>query len=148
METKAFLLFEKNGVMQELEPVKSLPIGMRIYGFGYAMSESVYCVAEERNGRGVQKIVLASEYYREDDAPISFIDKYCRPVSEKFGIGNYWGFFRVRGYKKGTMHFEFEDEKTWELFNRRVSEIKGWRLPGTSNSTKKARKRGGKLEIY
>jgi hypothetical protein len=40
-----------------------------------------------------------------------------------------WGFFRVRGYKKGTMHFEFIDEKVWELFNRRVAEIKGWRLP-------------------
>lgn len=40
-----------------------------------------------------------------------------------------WGFFRVRGYKKGTMHFEFIDEKVWEQFNRRVAEIKGWALP-------------------
>lgn len=46
-----------------------------------------------------------------------------------------WGFFRVRGYKKGTMHFEFIDENVWEMFNRRVAEIKGWRLP---KSTKKA----------
>lgn len=46
-----------------------------------------------------------------------------------------WGFFRVRGYKKGTMHFEFIDEKVLEKFNRRVAEIKGWRLP---KSTKKA----------
>ena len=46
-----------------------------------------------------------------------------------------WGFFRVRGYKKGTMHFEFIDEKVLEMFNRRVAEIKGWRLP---KSTKKA----------
>lgn len=37
-------------------------------------------------------------------------------------------FFRFRAYKKGTMHFEFEDEKVWEMFNRRVAEIKGWRV--------------------
>ncbi|MDR2888097.1 MAG: DUF4942 domain-containing protein [Bacteroidales bacterium] len=36
-----------------------------------------------------------------------------------------WGFFRIRGYKKGTMHFEFTDENVWELFNRRVAETKG-----------------------
>lgn len=45
-------------------------------------------------------------------------------------------FFRFRGYKKGTMHFEFVDEKVWELFNRRVSELKGWQL---GKSTKKKR---------
>jgi predicted RNA methylase len=52
-----------------------------------------------------------------------------------------WDFFRIRGYKKGTMHFEFMDEKVWELFNRRVAEIKGWRLPETTNETKAQRKR-------
>ena len=51
-----------------------------------------------------------------------------------------WEFFRIRGYKKGTMHFEFTDEKVWELFNRRVAEIKGWALPQRSNTTKKGRK--------
>ncbi len=48
-----------------------------------------------------------------------------------------WGFFRIRGYKKGTMHFEFRDEKVWELFNRRVAEIKGWALPRKTNSKHK-----------
>lgn len=40
-----------------------------------------------------------------------------------------WGFFEVRGYKKGTLHCWFKDEKVWELFNRRVAEIKGFPLP-------------------
>lgn len=39
------------------------------------------------------------------------------------------GFFKVRGYKKGTLHFEFIDEEVWTKFNRTVAEIKGWRLP-------------------
>ncbi|HEY5501321.1 MAG TPA: DUF4942 domain-containing protein [Candidatus Humimicrobiaceae bacterium] len=57
-----------------------------------------------------------------------------------------WGFFRVRGYKKGTMHFEFKDDRVLEMFNRRVAEIKGWRLP---KSTKKAyRAKPEDVEIY
>ncbi|MEI6752330.1 MAG: DUF4942 domain-containing protein [Paludibacter sp.] len=53
-----------------------------------------------------------------------------------------WGFFRVRGYKKGTMHFEFIDERVWEMFNRRVAEIKGWRLPKTTKKAYRAKTEG------
>lgn len=35
-------------------------------------------------------------------------------------------FFRVKAFKKGTMHFEFTDEETWAKFNRTVAEIRGW----------------------
>ena len=38
------------------------------------------------------------------------------------------GFFRIRGYKKGTMHFEFLDEDVWNKFNCEVAKIKGWQL--------------------
>lgn len=38
------------------------------------------------------------------------------------------GFFRIRGYKKGTMHFEFLDEDVWHKFNYEVARIKGWQL--------------------
>lgn len=40
-----------------------------------------------------------------------------------------WSFFRIRGYKKGTMHFEFVDEDVWYKFNQAVASIKGWQLP-------------------
>ena len=39
------------------------------------------------------------------------------------------GFFRIRGYKKGTMHFEFLDEDVWNKFTYEVAKIKGWQLP-------------------
>lgn len=39
------------------------------------------------------------------------------------------GFFKIRGYKKGTMHFEFLDENVWRRFNEEVAKIKGWQLP-------------------
>ncbi|UII80024.1 DUF4942 domain-containing protein [Flagellimonas sp. CMM7] len=38
-------------------------------------------------------------------------------------------FFEIKGFKKGTVHCKFKDDKVWELFNRRVAEIKGYPLP-------------------
>lgn len=53
-----------------------------------------------------------------------------------------WGFFRCRGYKKGTMHFEFLDENVWEKFNYEVavykSKTKGWDLP--KKTTKRSKR--------
>lgn len=46
------------------------------------------------------------------------------------------GFFRIRGYKKGTMHFEFLDEDVWAKFNLAVAKIKGWQLPKARKSKK------------
>lgn len=40
-----------------------------------------------------------------------------------------WGFFKCRAYKKGTMHFEFNDEDVWATFNQRVAKLKGYPLP-------------------
>lgn len=48
-----------------------------------------------------------------------------------------WGFFRCRAYKKGTMHFEFKDEKVWMMFNQEVAKERGWNLPKKTNKQKK-----------
>lgn len=53
-----------------------------------------------------------------------------------------WSFFRVKGFKKGTMHFEFLDEDLWAKFNQRVAEIRGWKNMVTHS--KKGRKGKGK----
>lgn len=76
------------------------------------------------------------------------LESFVRNLKMQWGQWYEWGFFRIRGYKKGTMHFEFTDEKVWQQFNMRVAEIKGWRLPTTSNNTKKARKKGTGVELY
>ena len=52
-----------------------------------------------------------------------------------------WGLFRCRAYKKGTMHFEFLDEDVWARFNGKVAEIRGWKLPQTSEESKKQARR-------
>lgn len=45
-------------------------------------------------------------------------------------------FFRVKAFKKGTMHFEFTDEETWARFNRTVAEIRGWNYVPKKTSSK------------
>jgi Domain of unknown function (DUF4942) len=59
-----------------------------------------------------------------------------------------WGFFRVKGHKKGTMHFEFKDDAVLEMFNRKVAEIKGWRLPKTTKKAYRAKTEGVELFDY
>lgn len=48
--------------------------------------------------------------------------------------------FRVRGYKKGTMHFEFLDEDVWMKFNIAVAKAKGWQLPKSRKPKKQTNK--------
>lgn len=39
-----------------------------------------------------------------------------------------WAFFTCKGYKKGTMHFEFKDAEIWGKFNQRIAKLKGYPL--------------------
>lgn len=40
-----------------------------------------------------------------------------------------WGFFEIKGFKKGTMHLKFKDDNVWANINRRYAKIKGQVLP-------------------
>ena len=46
-------------------------------------------------------------------------------------------FFKVRGYKKKTAHFEFVDENVYWLFNQKIASIKGWQIPQKTDKKKK-----------
>lgn len=39
-----------------------------------------------------------------------------------------WTYFRIKAYKKGTMHFEFKDEDLWARLNQNIARIKGYPL--------------------
>lgn len=49
-----------------------------------------------------------------------------------YGTWYEWSFFRIKGFKKGTMHFEFLDEDVWIKFNQQVAKQRGWVLPKKS----------------
>ncbi len=48
---------------------------------------------------------------------------------KEWGTWYEWGFFKVKLFKKGTLHAQFLDPKVWELFNREVAKAKGFQLP-------------------
>lgn len=55
----------------------------------------------------------------------------------KFGEWYDSEFFRFKGFKKGTMHFEFNDLAVWEQFNRKVAQLMGYPLPEKTKEPKK-----------
>jgi len=78
-------------MMQEIKPINELPIGLKIYAFGFANCESIYCITSPRLENGTQEMCLISNYYEDAYfAPVQFIDEYSRGISEKFGIGFYY----------------------------------------------------------
>ena len=46
----------------------------------------------------------------------------------EYGIWTEWEYFRIKCFKKGTIHFEFLDRELWARFNQRVAKIKGFPL--------------------
>lgn len=52
-----------------------------------------------------------------------------KEVYKQFGEWYDFGFFMIKGFKKGTLHCKFKDLKHWEILNRKVNELKGYPLP-------------------
>lgn len=65
---------------------------------------------------------------------IGNLGEHVRKTSPEWGKWFEWGFFRCRGYKKGTIHFEFIDENVWARFNQEVAKSKGWKIGSTTKS--------------
>lgn len=85
----------------------------------------------------IADVITALEYITGKH-PDNSIEDYIRVSNLAWGQWHTCGsFFRFRGYKKGTMHFEFVNDEDWILFNRRVAEIKGWRI-GSRNGKKQS----------
>lgn len=92
---------------------------------------------------------LMGRRYTEDMSMRRFFMENDIPWGEWATMGHYEtrddqkvfieGFFRIRGYKKGTMHFEFLDDEVWAKFNIEVAKGKGWQLP-KMRTTKMRRK--------
>lgn len=65
-------------------------------------------------------------------------DSMSQAMKDGFEAWGQWfdcsPWFRVRCYKKGTVHFEFKDEKTLELFNATAAKALGGRNIGTQRS--------------
>ena len=69
--------------------------------------------------------------YDEKQSLRNFVDKQIY-----YGEWYEWFFFRIKAFKKGTMHFEFLDENVWMRFNQVVASQRGWVLPKKSRKGK------------
>lgn len=79
-------------------------------------------------GRNYDEIQTMWGFFNLKEVP-GLEGKYPRQyVHYEFGTWYEWGFFRVKGYKKGTMHFEFLDEDVWARFNQEIARLKGYPL--------------------
>jgi len=65
---------------------------------------------------------------------------FCNKMDTKFGQWYGMGFFEIRGYKKGTMHFKFQNQDLWAKFNQRIAKLKGYPLYAHSETIRKAQK--------
>ena len=85
METEVYTL--SKGGFKRLSEHPELPKGTIIYAFGAGMEESRWATT----GKGEELVKLSpncSESYFSH--PFQNLDKYARPISEKFGIGFYY----------------------------------------------------------
>lgn len=58
------------------------------------------------------------------------LKSFVRNDSLEWGQWYDWEpFFKIKGYKKGTMHFQFLNDDVWMNFNIAVAKAKGWQLP-------------------
>lgn len=85
MTTEVYTL-SKDG-FKRLSEHPELPKGTIVYAFGAGMEESRW--ATTGNGEEIVKLSTNdSESYFSN--PYNTLDEYCRPISEKFGIGFYY----------------------------------------------------------
>lgn len=85
METEVYTISE--GGFKRLSEHPELPKGTIIYSFGAGMEESIWATT----GKGDEVVKLSpndSDSYFS--SPFEKLDEYCRPISEKFGIGFYY----------------------------------------------------------
>ena len=85
MNTEVYTL-SKDG-FKRLSEHPELPKGTIVYAFGAGMEESTWATT----GKGDEIVKLSqndSESYFSN--PFNNLDEYCRPISEKFGIGFYY----------------------------------------------------------
>lgn len=83
---KAYSLFGKSGMMEEIKPIPNLPIGCKVFAYGYGMEATEGAIISQVDEFGNYKGVYISDY----KSGFFTLDEYCRAHSTKFGIGHYF----------------------------------------------------------
>ncbi|MDF3076161.1 MAG: hypothetical protein K0S09_50 [Sphingobacteriaceae bacterium] len=77
----------------------------------------------------LEDLCKALAYVTASREQIDPLYHFSRKVNMEPNVWYDWGFFEIKGFKKGTAHCKFKDESTWALFNQAVAKAKGFELP-------------------
>lgn len=104
--------------------------------YGYKREYVHFVYEGHRKLDDINKALCFITGYRFENIPDLLHFEYDKA---EWGTWYEWGFFRIKFFKKGTVHCEFLDEDVWAKFNTEVARIKGWTLPkNTVKNRKKA----------
>ncbi len=73
--------------LEEMHPAPALPIGTKIWAFGYAMSVQYFAIYDE-NRNAVE--IASGDYLDAYFSPLHQCEECILPISKKFGIGFYY----------------------------------------------------------
>jgi hypothetical protein len=84
----------------------------------------------------IEDLVKALCYISGDDYDSFGTLSHCiSKGNEEYGCWFNWAYFRVKAFKKGSMHFEFNRQDLWGRFNERIARLKGYPLFETKTQT-------------
>jgi hypothetical protein len=74
------------------------------------------------------------------------LSHHIRAISGEYGEPFDWAFFKVRAYKKGTMHFEFLNVDLWGRLNQHIAKLLGYPLFEPKEQTKYQQRQTGRSQ--
>jgi len=74
------------------------------------------------------------------------LNRFVEHINCGWGTWYCWGFFDIKGYKKGTMHFRFQNEELWGKFNQHVARLLGYPLFEAKDLTAWQKKQTGRTK--
>lgn len=77
---------------------------------------------------------------------VEYTSKELRSLHREYGVWHEFNHFRLKMFKKGTLHLEFKDEKVWIKFNQTAAKAKGFQLASKFTGDFRAKKQG--VEVY
>lgn len=94
------------------------------------LSYSILCTWERRKNEmnDLYKALSFVSGKKINEAVYNPFENEVVKKCEDFGTWYQFDWFRVKFFKKGTMHFEFTDINVWYRFNLIAAKAKGWRI--------------------
>lgn len=134
-KTNSHYLFGQKFILPHLASVNySGGLGLSHYGDRYEVVDDLAKAMCYLTGTNYDEIGSLWAFFQKENpaSSQSYRREYLR---YDFNTWYEWGFFRFKGFKKGTMHFQFKDLNDWAILNQRIAKLKGYSLPESVKRT-------------